>query len=350
MSESSNPPAELAYYYPEPYWLAEEGSWIKSLLLFFDGVGILLPNYMRGRELLADPSLAEPLTDLGLLRVLEPEWFVDDELSARVTTSMVDLITQGAFDEAAVSPSFAELSMSRMGYAELSVSRMGSKHRGVFEMIHEELKARGLARDSDDGVSIPLRPDVRLAYLMLLAQEAREAGKRHGFDLHPTTNGERSREAVRGFLELTPMPSREHVVSFDLATASIDLEDVPLDEVLDYRREFRDEHRDYMLNLRAFVHEVSLAEEGDRRRLLDQRQADLDEHAKTLVNRAVSNFRRPVNAASFSLGITGAAWALASYNVIGAGLTALGALLRVIPGRETGSAYSYIFRAHRQWH
>jgi hypothetical protein len=35
--------SELAYYYPEPYWLAHEGSWIKSLLLFFDGVAILLP-------------------------------------------------------------------------------------------------------------------------------------------------------------------------------------------------------------------------------------------------------------------------------------------------------------------
>jgi hypothetical protein len=45
---------ELAYYYPEPYWLAHETSWIKSLLLFFDGIAILLPDYMSGRELVAD--------------------------------------------------------------------------------------------------------------------------------------------------------------------------------------------------------------------------------------------------------------------------------------------------------
>jgi hypothetical protein len=55
--------------------------------------------------------------------------------------------------------------MSRMGFAELSASRMGSAHRGVFEMIHGDLKARGLALDTKDGVSIPLRPDVRIAYL-----------------------------------------------------------------------------------------------------------------------------------------------------------------------------------------
>src|SRR5213596_1687894 len=41
--------AETAYYYPEPYWPASEGGWIKSLLLFFDEVAILLPSYMRGR-------------------------------------------------------------------------------------------------------------------------------------------------------------------------------------------------------------------------------------------------------------------------------------------------------------
>lgn len=48
------PPAEIAYYYPEPYWLANEGGWIKSLLLFFDEVAILLPSYMKGRNLIAD--------------------------------------------------------------------------------------------------------------------------------------------------------------------------------------------------------------------------------------------------------------------------------------------------------
>jgi len=149
---TAGPMSELAYYYPEPYWLAPEGSWIKSLLLFFDGVAILLPSYMRGRELVADPSLAEPLMDRGLLKVLEPEWFVDDELSSRLAEGMVELITAGAFDHSDSHP-FAELSMSRMGFAELSTSRMGSRHRGIFEMIHEELKGRGLALDSQDGAS-----------------------------------------------------------------------------------------------------------------------------------------------------------------------------------------------------
>src|SRR5262249_40309289 len=107
-------------------------------------------------------SLAAPLTDRGLLKVLEPEWFVDEPLAARLAEDMVELIVSGAFDRAYPGAyRFVGLSMSRMGYAELSASRMESKHRGVFEMIHDELKARGLALDSEDGVSIRLRPDVR---------------------------------------------------------------------------------------------------------------------------------------------------------------------------------------------
>lgn len=137
----TNELSELAYYYPEPFWLARESSWIKSLLLFFDGVAILLPDYMSGRELVADPSLAEPLTDQGLLKVLQPEWFVDAELSNRLAEGMVELIVGGAFDGAAPNKGrFAALSMSRMGFAELSASRMGTRHRGVFDMIHDTSK------------------------------------------------------------------------------------------------------------------------------------------------------------------------------------------------------------------
>lgn len=339
---------ELAYYYPEPYWLTSESSWIKSLLLFLDGVAILLPSYMHGRELVADPELAEPLLDRGLLTVLEPEWFVDDDLSTRLAEGMVELIAAGAFNDDP-GHAFAHLSMSRVGFAELSTSRMGARQSGVFGMIHEELKNRGLALDSDDGVSIPLRPDVRAAYLMLLAQEARAAGMRHGYDLHPTTSGNHAEERVRSFLQLPAMPSRQDVVHFDLLTASIDLENVPLDEVLDFRRQYGAEHRDYLLNLRAFVAEVSMAEPGDRARLLEQRQEELSEQARSLTRLAVDAFKRPATLGGFAVGLTGAAWGFATGDPIPAGIGALGALTSLLPDRRVGSAYSYIFRAHREW-
>ena len=70
---------ETAYYYPAPYWDYRDSGWVKSLLLFFDDIAILLPDYMRGRHTAADPALAEPLEDRGLLWVLEPSTWVDKE-------------------------------------------------------------------------------------------------------------------------------------------------------------------------------------------------------------------------------------------------------------------------------
>ena len=74
---SSHP--DIAYYYPAPYWGWREGSWIKSLLLFFDEVSILLPHYMYGRHQTADPTLVEPLEERRLLRVLEPNDWIDEK-------------------------------------------------------------------------------------------------------------------------------------------------------------------------------------------------------------------------------------------------------------------------------
>ena len=105
---------DTAYYYPAPYWLAAEGHWIKSLLLFFDDVAILLPDYMWGHHRDADPSLAGPLEEQGLLRILEPKEWIDAEVAERLAEVMVDLLAGGVFD-GLPEAHFAELSQSRMG-------------------------------------------------------------------------------------------------------------------------------------------------------------------------------------------------------------------------------------------
>jgi hypothetical protein len=136
----SEPLRETAYYYPEPYWLVRESGWIKTLLLFFDEVAILLPEYMGGRHLAADPTLAHPLEDRGLLRVLEPEWFVDEAATTKLTDMVQWLVEQGAFDNLPQGRR-AELSMSRMGYSAI----YEAAHR-----VFEGLESRGLAVRSEE--------------------------------------------------------------------------------------------------------------------------------------------------------------------------------------------------------
>ncbi len=166
----SEPLADLAYYYPQPYWRGDESDGLKNLLLFFDGIAILLPRYMAGRPAAADPVFAGPLRERGLLRILEPETFVDQRVTEALITAVAELIAQGAFDD---------LERPQWGYAELSRSRMGwDADVELSEMITEELIARDLARPSEDGVSVPLHPVVRMTFLVLLAQLARDAGGR----------------------------------------------------------------------------------------------------------------------------------------------------------------------------
>lgn len=327
-----------AYYYPEPYWLVRDGSWVKTLLLFFDEVAILLPDYMVGRHRDADPSLVEPLEDKGLLRILHPEWFVDAELTERITESVVDLISGGAFDNLPSDEPFAELSMSRMGYGAVE---------GLASMVYEELERRGLARPTEDGVSIPMHWRIRAVYLLLLAQLAREAGHRHGLDLHPATNTEGAGDVLDSFFNLKPMPSRGHVVSFDLETVSVDLDSVPLDDVLAFRRDNAGIYRAYMTELRSFALQLSLVDDVERERMLDDRRAEIEEHARALMGRVRKAFTNPKKATGFGLGLAGAAWSLATMNPVPAALGLLGAITGMAPDKSTGSVYSYLFEARR---
>ena len=108
---------DVAYYYPAPYWGWRDGGWVKSLLLFFDRVSILLPGYMHGHHEIEDPTLVIPLEERGLLQVLEPNDWVDDEIATQLAEVVVELLTNGAFDDLPESDYFAELSQSRMGYS-----------------------------------------------------------------------------------------------------------------------------------------------------------------------------------------------------------------------------------------
>ncbi|HEV7163516.1 MAG TPA: hypothetical protein VGN25_09695 [Solirubrobacteraceae bacterium] len=335
---SGGPVPETAYYYPEPYWLAREGGWIKSLLLFFDEVAILLPSYMQGRNVVADPTLAGPLEERGLLRVLQPEVFVDGEIATELTAVVEALIHEGAFDELSKAGGFAELSMSRMGFGVLET---------VARRVLDQLSARGLAMPSQDGVSIPMHPRIRGIYLVLLAQLTRQAGVRSELDLHPVTNGRGATEAFEQLADLPPMPSRGQLVSLDLEVVSVDLDSVSLDEVLEFKRENGGEHRRYMENLRTFALELSLLEEVDRARALKDRQAELQEQASDLRKHALAAWKSPKDVTGFGLGLAGAAWSVAAHNPVPAALGILGAGLTMLPSGADGSVYSYLFRASR---
>lgn len=330
---------DVAYYYPAPYWATQEGGWIKSLLLFFDEVAILLPGYMYGRHSAADPSLAEPLEDRGLLRVLEPAEWVDEQATEDLVTVMVDLLSGGAFDD---------LEKDEARYAELSYTRMGyGADVELGDMLVEELLRQGLARPSEDKVSVPLHPTVRTTILVLLGQLARSVGERHDLTMHPTTNDGRAVRDLVSTLTRDGFPSAGHVLALDLEPVGLNLDAVPLDEVLAFRADHRDAHQAYVRDLRRFLTELaSIDEPSDRAQLLEGRREELADAANDLRRASRRAFSKARD--TWALGIAGAAWAAVAGDPLGLLLTTGGLVRGALPdGQAPASAYSYVFDASR---
>lgn len=326
----------IAFYYPGHIW--RDTDWIKNMLLFFDGVGFVIPEYKQGEPELNDPVMAGPLRDQGLLHYFVADEMIDDLTTQKLTDSINSFIESGAFEILKEQKTeFHSLSMSRLGYfgnAELA------------KKLFEKLKELGLARDSEDGSSIPMHPMVRYLVLVLLAQLLREPGRAKGFDIAPITD---RHGLVSSLTEVLNLPSNAvsgRVVEFDLQSVSADLSEIPLDEVLDFRRQHAKEHSLYMRGLREFSREISLMPEHDKNEAIVDRQAALDDYASDIKKASRIAWQKP---AVVGLGLAGAAWAATNDPIsalLMAGGVAVGALQNA--GREV-DAFSYLFSARNRY-
>jgi hypothetical protein len=324
---------EVAYYYPQPYWRMTEADWLKGLLLFFDRIAILLPRYMHGREIGADPILAGPLRDRGLLQVLEPETFVDEGMTTQLADALSALMDGGAFDDVDRSVYYQELSRSRMGWdADVELAKA----------VIKELKRRGLAKKSQDGVSVPLHPVVRMTVLVLLSQLARARGRGLELELHPVTGDRTAVDGLASVLGLRTMPSAGHLVALDLETVGVDLSSVPLDEVLAFRASSGEPYRAYARALRRLVAELSPLEAEERESLLADRRDELADLAHELRRTSIRTWRQPL--ASIGLGAAGAAWAAGQGDIVAAALSMAAGVVGASISRPTAGAYTYLFQ------
>jgi hypothetical protein len=134
---------EIAYYYPNPMW--DRGDWVKNLILFFDGVALLVPEYMKEKPRIIDPAIVAGLEQHNLLHMLQPEMVIDATATAQLAGAMSEIIESGRLDSLPAESDFHELSMSRLGY-------FGNEDLAT--ELFKKLKKRGLAKETEDGKSI----------------------------------------------------------------------------------------------------------------------------------------------------------------------------------------------------
>jgi hypothetical protein len=130
----------------------------------------------------------------------------------------------------------------------------------------------------------------------------------------------------------------------DILNVGVDLSAVPLDEILDYRRENGAAYRVYAQDLRRFVRDLEAAEPIDHPRMLHERSESIADHASRL-RRARREWGRPMTALAFAG--AGAAWTLHQADIWGAIFAALGAAAGFSRPARPESPFTYLFETQR---
>ena len=327
---------DFAFYYPGQRF--QNVDWIKNLICFFDGIAMLIPeeppNYLdRHAE-----ETVWALEDRQLFRVIRPEELIDQKATEALARALGKIIDSGRLNHLVISSAFDTLAKAKLG--------THSDHE-LAASIFQELTSRGLACDLRNDVYVAVDKTVLVLVLTLLAHILKS--KVEGITLSPATDQKDVVDVLRGILEPEAVrPTAGDVVSFDMDRVGVNLNGVPMDEVLDFRKENYRKHRDYILSVRKFVRELSLMPPDERTARFEQRQEELKALSYDVKRRYSGVWEKKMF--SFAIGMTGAAWAAFDGDPIAGALTALAAGAGLIPDApKEVDVYSYLISAKQEF-
>src|SRR5690348_13669217 len=85
---SDSPVRDLGYYFTDWIWQSGSIDFMKSMLLFFDGLTLALPSSIAAKMIDRDPILATPLADRGLLVNFDPVATLEADTTERLITAL----------------------------------------------------------------------------------------------------------------------------------------------------------------------------------------------------------------------------------------------------------------------
>jgi len=319
----------MAFFY-EPFWRSGAAATIKTLLLFFDGIALTVPEYAWGAPLMADPAF-EMLEDQGLLVRLSPEFLIDKTTAESLACVVAELLTAGAF---------GNLDRKSL-YRRVPTLPMGARVEPLLtDDVLAELAEHGLAAPGRGGAEASIHPTVRSWILAALPQLVRESAEHAGCALQPITTHPQQAHALLDCIDLATLPTAGHIVTTGLEPIGPDLTRIPLIDVLTFREDHAEIWRSYIRRLRNILSDTAIAPPGECDRVFRARYESLASAADDLRRITPKAWGQPT--ASCLLGIAGGSISYMGPNIAGqmsAGATLFGLGRRSDPG----SAFTYLF-------
>lgn len=336
---------DFAFYYPGQRF--KNVNWIKNLICFFDGIAMLIPEDIPGYPDNYAEQTVYALEDQGLFRVIHPEEVVDQQTTKALAKAFGKIIDSGRLDHLA---SRRYGSVSESSFELLAKSKVEvATDLIIANSIFQELKSRGLASDLGDDIYIAVDKIVLVLILTMLAYILQPKGEDIGITLSPATDQKNVVNALGEILKPEfSSPAAGDIVSFDMTEVGVDLGKVPIDEILDFRKQNYRQHRNYIQSVRDFARELSGIPEGEREVKYEQRQEELGDLSNDLRKIYHLSWKRSIF--SFAVGVASAAWSDHKGDPIAGALTALAAGQALMPDKpKKVGVYSYLFSAKRRF-
>jgi hypothetical protein len=343
---------DYAYYASDWIWPTGQSDLMKSMLLFFDGIAMALPPDLATETIGRNEVLAVPLFDKGLLINFDPNDVLDYDSATSLIEALRTLVQSVELDR--FMSSGEEMSITASHWAR-------ERAPEVARLFESELIERGLMRDAGAGDLVWLPPEIRLLVLVLFAQALRGRLLDRDVDIHPVTDSSELASNMRNLLGRPDFSDSGNIVTpgwqgewsdymdpqqveRDLLDVGVDLSAVPLDEVLDFRRENGMHYRAYASALHQFLVTSAALHPAERKRILAERSEQIRDQAAEL--RRISRRAFSVNTGMVAISLVGVAAVLG--NPLPAVLALVMAVLPMLLAHgETATAYSYLLKTRR---
>jgi hypothetical protein len=347
MGIESEQTRDFAYYYADWIWPSDSTDLMKSLLLFFDGITLALPSHLAQRVIDHDPVLAQPLYEKGLLINMEPGQWLDKKSARLLVDTLTDLVERDPLVVYHRVRNHQPIYPWWPGRMEITAAHWGMGHaQRDGRRFLQKLVRNGLVSRWNDEDSIEMDPRCRLLVLTVFLRVLDGCVRRSSNMTVQPVGSSPLRGGRHGAVNDDLLENRSmrytRVIQDDLDRVLPDLSKIPLDEVLDFRREQGSHYRAYTQSLRGFFLASAHMDDAEFKHAVKRRAEAVGDELADLRRRSRIAFGRT----SFGLAVAlaGATWTVVQGDPLGAALAALGSIAGMQSSQVTVSDYSYLFQ------